>query len=83
MNNINEFLTLEPREETAAKHELADSVCHIRDNIGFNERYGFGYWLKRVKKKGLTKFQVEELVSTALTLDPKYNRAGWLSNQMK
>lgn len=83
MNNIQELLNFEPKEKTNAPHELADSVCHIRDHIGFNKRFGFGYWLKRVKNKGLTYFQVCELVKKAHTLDPKYNKAGWLSNQMK
>ena len=69
--------------KTTAPHELADSVNYIGEKIGFTERYGFGYWLKRIKRKGLTYFQVKELVDTAMTLDGKYSRGGFLTNKTK
>ena len=82
MNNIKELLNIR-EEETTAPHELADSVNYIKDNIGFSGKYRAGYWLGAIKKSGLTHFQVKQLVDKALTLPPKYNRGGFLSNQMK
>jgi len=82
MFNISNYLEVN-KEETTAPHELADSVNYIKDNIGFNGRYSGGYWLKKIKDKGLTYFQVKQLVDKALTLPEKYNRGGYLSNKMK
>lgn len=82
MNNIQHLLNFEP-ENTTAPHELADSVNYIRDNIGFTGRYGYGYWLKKIKNKRLTFFQTKQLVDKAMGLEKKYNKGGYLSNQMK
>lgn len=82
MNNIKDLLQTRTRK-TKAPHELADSVDYIGKRIGFTGRYGYGYWLKKIKKKGLTYFQVKELVDKAQVLPDKYSKGGFLSNQLK
>ena len=83
MNNISHLLNYEVKEETKDNHELGASVTLIRDKIGFTGAYGRGYWSRKVKQKGFTKFRIEQLVDEALALPSKYNRGGWLSNQLK
>jgi len=82
MNNIAELLQV-VQQNTNAPHELADSVNYIIAAVGSTKRYNYGYWLSKVKRKGLTFFQVKQLVDKANGLDGKYNKGGFLSNQMK
>lgn len=82
MNNLDQYLKM-PVVETTAPHELADSVDYIKKNIGFTGRYGYGYWLKKLKSKGWTYHQTKHWVDKAMALDSKYSKGGFLSNQLK
>jgi len=70
-------------KKVTASHELADSVDYIKKKIGFDGGYGYTFWLGRIKRKGLTYFQIKQLVDEAIKLDKKYNIGGWLNNQLQ
>ena len=70
-------------EKTTAPHELSDSVNYIKKHIGVSEAYNEGYWLKKIHDKGLTYHQVVVLVDKARSLDSRYSKGGFLTNQMK
>ena len=74
---------LKERQKNSAPHELSASTDYIEEHIGFTAKYTRGYWLKKIKDKGLTDFQVRGLVNEALSLNIKYEKGGWLTNQMK
>lgn len=69
-------------KKVTARHELADSVDYIEEKIGLTSKYNYKFWLGRIKRKGLTNFQVKALVNEALGLDKKYSKGGWLNNQL-
>lgn len=89
MNNISNILERyeKPIEVTDAPHELSASVNYILKYIplreGQTEKQARGYWNRKVKLKGLSNYQLKELVDKARQLPPKYNRGGWLTNQLK
>jgi len=68
--------------KVTARHELADSVDYIEKKIGLTGKYNYKFWLGRIKRKGMSNFQVKELVDEAQKMDKKYNKGGWLNNQL-
>ena len=73
-----------PKEVSDAPHELSASVNYIKEHLGFKGQYDGGYWLRKIKESGKTEYQVRKLVDHAMTLDEtKYNRGGYLTNQLK
>lgn len=62
-----------------APHELADSVNQIIALVGTQPRYGYGYWLRLVKKSGKNFFEIEKLVKEAAG---KEKKGGFLTNKL-
>ena len=71
------------KKKTEAPHELADMTELIRKTYGFTKRYTRGFWLKRLKKSGLSYFSLKKLIKQSEELDKKYNIVGWIVNKLK
>lgn len=69
-------------------HENAAMVERIKEEIGFQGRYGWGYWAKKVERISYAKLnellkEAEELNKYFLSVGEKFNKGAWLTNKLK
>lgn len=83
MQQITTLLKPPQKSKETAPHELSASVNYIKKYIGFTTRYGAGFWMSKIKQSKKTNHQIRELVDTAMRLDKKYCRGGFICNQLK
>lgn len=62
-------------------HEKAASVNAILELLGDNKIYNYSYWLRKVGSASYS--NVLEIVKKASDLEGKYNRGGFITNQLK
>lgn len=74
--------------EDAPKHDKAASVNEIMTALYGSDfktkkvgRYGYGYWLKKIGDRPYS--SILGLVKKMNQLPNKYNKGGWLTNQLK
>ena len=63
-------------------HQLSATVDLLIEEIGTDKRYGYGYWLKKVKQSGLSYGDMEGIIKTARGLPKKYNSKGFIINKI-
>ena len=72
-----------PKEKGEPPHELSDMTELIRKKFGFKGKYNRGFWLKRFKLSGKSFETIERLIEESGQMDDKYNKCGWIVNQLK
>lgn len=61
-------------------HEQAAKVNEIVNIVGLSEKYNYQFWLGRVKKYSFG--QILEICKKAKSLESKYNKGGYITNQL-
>ncbi len=82
MKSIAETISLFKPDPKAPKHELSASVNEIIKVVGEEKGYGYGYWLKLVKKSGLSFGGIMGLLKSIENMDKKYPKGAVLTNKL-
>ena len=82
MEQISLLLQNYKPQENDAPHDLSAIVNKIIEVAGESKKYGYGYWLRKVKTSKLGYNQILDLVDKARDIDDKYNKGGFLSNRI-
>lgn len=61
-------------------HELSAAVELIKDAGLFTKKYGWSYWLGKVKRAGVTYGEMHGILKEVGGMDKKYNKGGRLTN---
>jgi len=64
-------------------HEISATSDLIEKAGLFKGRYKRGYWLRLIKKSGISYGGMMCLIKEMYSMDEKYNRGGWLTNKLK
>ena len=72
-----------PKTTTNPPHELSATVELIKNEIPFTKSYGWGYWLKLVKKSNVSYTEMIGILKSLEGMDKKYNKGGVLTNKLK
>lgn len=68
-------------KEKTPPHEKAASVQEILKLVPETKQYNFGYWLRKL---GKAKYgSILTILKEARGLDKKYNKGGYITNQLK
>ena len=59
------------------------SINEIETICPFTAKYSRGYWSKLLKRSGKNDGEVMVLLKKAKSLEEKYNRCGFISNQLR
>lgn len=65
-----------------APHELAATVNEIIKTVGDHPKYGYGYWLGKVKRSGKGYNEMLGLLKELGRMDPKYPKGATLTNKL-
>lgn len=63
-----------------APHELSATVKLIEDEGLFTDKYGWGYWLGKVKKAQVSYGEMFAILKDIRNMEAKYNKGGRLTN---
>lgn len=84
---MNPFETYQIKKPKPPPHELAASVNEVisflGESLGESKKYPYKYWLNKVKKSGKSYGDIMVIIKKAQGLDKKYNKGGFISNQLK
>ena len=61
-------------------HDLSAMTELIKEEIGFNQKYGRGYWLRHLKKSKISYGELIGVLKEISNLPLKYNKGGRLTN---
>lgn len=71
-----------PKGEGPAPHEPAAAVNMIRDAGLVTGKYGYTYWLGKLKRAKVSYGEMHGIMKKLGELPTKYNRGGWLTNHL-
>lgn len=82
MKNISELLNIDrkPMVFKPPPHELAASVDEIIKVVGITPKYGYKYWLGKVKRSNKQYTEILGILKDIQRMDSKYNKGGRLTN---
>lgn len=63
-------------------HQLSASVDEIIKICPLTSKFTYGMWLKKVKQSGKSYNDILYLIAKSGQLDEKYNRCGFISNNL-
>lgn len=84
MAHISELLGKNQPRRTPEKkpppHEIAATVDLIQAASLFTKKYGYTYWLGKVKRAGVSYNEMHGILKEIAQMDPKYSKGGRLTN---
>lgn len=70
----------ESKDEKKPPHEIAATVDLIEAARLFSPKYGYTYWLGKVKRAGVSYNEMVGILKEISGMDPKYSKGGRLTN---
>lgn len=82
MKTIGQLLgtNLKRPKEKIPPHELSATVELIQKAGLFTKKYGWGYWLGKVKRAQVKYSEMVGIIKEIQAMDPKYSKGGRLTN---
>jgi len=80
---LKDSLALFELKKKAPPHEISASCDEIIKICPLDKKHGYGYWLRLVKKSGKSYNDILYLTGKAKGLDEKFNKCGFVVNQLK
>lgn len=80
MEKIGNFINFTALNKQNSPHELSTSVDEILRVVGKSMKYGYTYWLGKVKRSGLEFTRILEITKEVERMDSKYNKGGRITN---
>ena len=65
-----------------APHEIAATVNEIIKVVGEHPKYGYAYWLGKVKRSGKSYNEMIGILKGIAEMDPKYPKGATLTNKL-
>ncbi len=75
----NHKITLEIKDK-APPHEIAATVNEIVALVGITPKYGYNYWLGKVKRSGVRYTEIFGILKEVQNMDSKYSKGGRITN---
>lgn len=80
MKGLENYLNKYQTKQKGPAHEQAAKVDEIIKVVGKNDRYPYGFWLRKVKK--FSYGQILAMCKEASNLNSKYSKGGFLTNKL-